>query len=266
MQLRHKVVLITGASEGIGAACARECRQHGAALSLTARSLDKLHGVAGDGDLVNAGDITSPDTRRHVIEATIERFGRIDILVNNAGAGLYRPAWLASDAEARALFELNFFAPLDMVRQAAPHMRRQQSGMVVNISSVAGKVTLPWFTLYSASKYAIGSLSDGLRMELQRDGIHVMTVCPGYVDTGFQSHIMGGSVPVEIARSRRFSITAPECARAIVRGIERDARTVVTPGSAWLLVAAARLLPSLVDAQLEKIYSRHVAAGTRGEA
>lgn len=265
MTIEDKVILITGASEGIGAACARTFRERGAHLSLTARSEDKLREVSAAGELVVAGDITLAETRSRVVQATLERFGRIDILLNNAGAGLYVPAWSATEEQARALFELNLFAPLDLVRLVVPHMRVRRSGTIVNVGSIAGKMTLPWFTLYSVSKYAIGSLTDGLRMELKRDGIHAMTVCPGYVNTKFQSHILGGSVPSQIARSRRFSITVDECARAIAGGVERNARTVVTPRAGWILVALERLFPALVDTQLEKIYFRHAAsrAGAR---
>jgi short-subunit dehydrogenase len=256
MQIENKVVLITGASEGIGAACVAEFRERGAHVSITARSEDKLRAVAGAEALITPGDITSPDTRRRIVEATIQRFGRVDILINNAGAGLYSPAWSAPEDKARALFELNLFAPLAMVQLVAPHMRRQRSGVIVNVGSIAGRMTLPWFTLYSVSKYAIGSLTDGLRMELKRDGVHAITVCPGYVDTRFQSNILGGRVPPGIARSRRFTITAGQCAKAIAQGVERNARTVVTPRSGWLLIALARIFPGVVNAQLEKIYAR----------
>jgi short-subunit dehydrogenase len=264
MQIQNKVVLITGASEGIGAACARAFRDRGAVLSMTARSEDKMLSIAGSDDLVTAGDITLAETRERVVARTIDRFGRIDILVNNAGAGLYQPSWSTSDEQARALFDLNFFAPLGMIRSVVPHMRTQKAGTVVNVGSIAGKMTLPWFTLYSATKYAIGSLTDGLRMELRRDGIHAMTVCPGYVNTAFQAHTLAGSPPQSIARSKRFSITAEGCARDILRGVERNARTVVTPRIGWLLVAAARTLPAMVDSQLEKIYVRSVASEASG--
>ena len=260
MQIQNKVVLITGASEGIGAACARVFRERGAQLCLTARSEAKLNRVAGPADLVVTGDITAPADRERIVAAALQRFGKVDVLINNAGAGLYVPSWAASCEQARALFDLNFFAPLAMTRLLLPRMREQRSGMIVNIGSIAGKMTLPWFTLYSASKYALGSYTDGLRMELKRDGIHAMTVCPGYVDTRFQANILGGSVPEQIARSKRFAITAAQCARDILRGVERNARTVVTPRTGWFLIAAARLLPSLVDAQLEKIYARHAAS------
>jgi short-subunit dehydrogenase len=264
MQLHGKVVLITGASEGIGAACAKALRERGARLSLNARSEDKLRSVAGPDDLVAPGDLTLPETPARVAAATLERFGRIDVLINNAGVGLYTASWLAPEPQVRAMFDLNLFAPLAMIRTVVPHMRERRSGTIVNVSSIAGKMTLPWLTLYSASKYALGSLTDGLRMELKRDGIRTMTVCPGYVDTQFQAHILGGRVPAELRRSRRFAITSAECARAIVGGLERDARTVMAPRSGWLIVAAARLLPALVDSQLAKIYARNAVSPAPG--
>jgi short-subunit dehydrogenase len=254
MRIDGKVVLITGASEGIGAACAREFRKRGARLSLTARSEDKLKETGGADAAVTAGDITDPELRRRVVERTMERFGAIDILVNNAGIGLYAPAWKAPRDEAHAMFELNFFAPLAMIQLVVPHMRERGVGMVVNIGSIAGKVTLPWFTLYSATKFALGALTEGLRMELAADGIRTMIVCPGYVKTGFQSHALVGQPPDRLLKGKKFAITPEQCAEAVARGVERDARTVVTPASGWALVVAQRLFPSLVEAQMKKIY------------
>jgi short-subunit dehydrogenase len=104
--------------------------------------------------------------------------------------------------------------------------------------------------MYSASKYAVGALTEGLRMELRRDGIHAMLVCPGYVKTGFQEHVRGGRVPADVLRSRRYAVTAGECAVAIRRGVERHARTVMTPRAGWILVALGRLFPSIVQARM----------------
>ena len=203
--------------------------------------------------LVTAGDVTLPEARQAAVERTLDRFGAVDILINNAGMGLYAPAWDTPLEDARRLFELNFFAPLALTQLVAPHMRERRSGVIVNVSSVAGKVTLPWLTLYSASKYALCSLTDGLRMELKKDGIHTIGVCPGYVKTGFQDHALGGDPPAKIARSKQFAITPEQCAEAIARGVERGARTVMAPKTGWLLVLAERLFPSLVDAQLAAI-------------
>ena len=250
MRIEGKVVLITGASQGIGAACAAVFGKRGARLSVVARSEEKLRTAGGAGALVTAGDLTVPEIRQAAVAATLDRFGSIDILINNAGMGLYDPAWSAPLADARSLFELNFFVPLALTQLVAPHMRARSSGVIVNVSSVAGRVTLPWLTLYSASKYALCSLTDGLRMELKKDGIHTMTVCPGYVKTAFQDHALGGDPPRGIARRKQFAITPEQCAESIARGVERGARTVMAPRSNWLFVLAERLFPALVDAQL----------------
>jgi short-subunit dehydrogenase len=250
--------LITGASEGIGAACAEAFRGRGARLALTARNEQKLKQAAGSEGLACAADLLQPGACRQVVEATVQRYGRIDVLVNNAGVGLYAPACDAPLTQARALFDLNFFALLDMTQQAIPVMRRQRSGTIVNISSIAGMMTLPWFTLYSASKHAVCALTDGLRMELRPDGIHAMTVCPGYVSTAFQSHVLAGSPPVALQRRRPLGITATQCAMAVVRGVERDSRTVVTPSIGWLAITASRLFPALVQRRLERMYHERI--------
>ncbi len=255
MQIDGKVIVITGASEGIGAACAREFRKRGARISVTARSAEKLKEIAGEEMLVTAGDITKNEVRRHVVEATLEKFGAIDVLINNAGIGLYAPSWQTPLDDARAMFELNVFAPLAMIQLVAQQMRERRSGMIVNIGSIAGRVTLPWFTLYSASKFALGSITEGLRMELRRDGIRTMTVCPGYVSTGFQAHALVGRPPERLLKGKKFAITAEQCARAVARGVERDARTVVTPAIGWGLIAAQRLFPALVESQMVKIHA-----------
>ncbi len=256
MEIRGKVVLITGASEGIGAACAQVFGARGAMLSVTARREDKLREVAGADGLVTAGDLTDPAVRRRAVEETVRRFGRLDILINNAGAGLYGATADAPMEQVRRLYELNLFAPLGMIQQAVPVMRGRREGVIVNVASIAAKVTLPWLTLYSASKYALHSMTDGLRMELRRDGIHTITVCPGYVSTAFQQNVLGGSVPESVREGKWFRITAGECAEAIARGVERESRTVVVPRAGWAFVIAGRLFPSLVDARLERILFR----------
>jgi len=251
MRLEGKIALITGASEGIGAACAAELSRCGVRLAVAARSEEGLR-KAAPGALIMPGDVTSAETRRAVVERTLERFGAIDILINNAGVGCYIPSWREPLEEARRLMELNYFALLGMTQLVVPHMRERGSGVVVNVGSIGGKVTLPWSTLYSATKYAVTALTEGLRVELWRDGVRTMLVCPGYVRTGFQAS-SSGTVPEGVARARRFAISAEECAAAIRRGLERDARTVVTPRLGWVLVVLSGLFPSLVDARMARL-------------
>ncbi|MBZ5595257.1 MAG: SDR family NAD(P)-dependent oxidoreductase [Acidobacteriia bacterium] len=260
MQIRNSVVLITGASQGIGAACSRVFDERGARLSIVARDAQKLASVGGPNALRTAGDITRDEVRRNVVARTIERFGGIDILINNAGMGLYSAAWNAPMEDARTLFELNLFAPLALTQLVVAGMRERQRGAIVNISSIAGKMTLPWFTLYSVSKFALGSLTDGLRMELKPYGIHAMTVWPGYVKTDFQAHALGTRPPDAVRKGKRFAVTAGACAEAIARGLERDARNVVVPRIGWVLVALTRLLPALVESRLAAINQTRASA------
>ncbi len=250
-----KVVLLTGASEGIGLACAKGLLARGAMVAGVARNEAKLRAVAGL--LAIPGDLTEPGFAALAVQKTIARFGRVDILINNAGVGLYAPSWQASLDDTRQMFELNLIAPLALIKAVVPPMRAQRDGLIVNIGSIAGKMTLPWLTLYSASKYALGSFTGGLRIELAGTGVRTMLVCPSYVDTDFQSHVLGGQPPPHIFRVRGMAIAPGQCAEDIIKGIERNKRTVVSPKLGWALVAAARLFPRLVDAQLRRVNESH---------
>ena len=254
MRIEGKVVLITGASGGIGEACARVFTRRGARLSLLARTRDKLERVGGPDAVITAGDVTLQEVQRQAVDATIQRFGAIDILINNAGVGLNAPSWRADPECLRAMMELNFLAPVRLTQLVVPYMIQRRQGVVVNVGSIAGKVTLPWMTLYSASKFAVGSWTDGLRMELKSLGIHAMTVCPGYVITDFHTNLLQGRVAGPIQRARMFTITAEQCAEAIARGVEAEKRTVVTPRVGWVFVALTRLLPWLMDWQFQRLY------------
>jgi short-subunit dehydrogenase len=247
--LAGKVVIITGASAGIGARLATLLARRGARLALAARNQARLRAVGGPAALVVPGDLTNPSVREKLIAETLERWGQIDVLINNAGRGSYYSAATTPIHEARDLFELNFFAPLALAQLAAPHLRRSR-GTLANVSSIAGQISLPWLPVYSASKFALASITSSLRIELGRDGVHVMGVFPGYVNTDFQAHA-AGPVPASVLRGKRFSISADQCAVAILRGIERRRHTVVTPRSGWLLVWANRLFPRLVEMSLQ---------------
>ena len=242
---------------GIGAACARAFARRGARLILTARSagaLDEVRRSVEPAEVqVLPADLSRPQEAAALAEQALACWGRIDVLINNAGVGVYLPCWKLEPAQARAMIEVNFFAPLELMRRLIPAMRRQGSGTIVNVSSIAGQVALPWLTLYSASKAALNALSDGVRMELRGSGVRVVSVCPGYVQTGFPEHVLAGEMPPAVARRRRFTITPEECAQAIVRGVERAKRTVVTPRVGWALVWFARLFPQTADGILARM-------------
>ena len=244
---------------GIGEACVHAFARRGARLILTARSTDSLERVAravapAEAATLSA-DLSRPEQGAALAGRALACYGRLDVLVNNAGVGLYVPLWRADPEHVRHMMEVNFFAPVELTRALLPQMRRQGGGVIVNVSSIAGKVPLPWLTLYSASKAALNYLSDGLRMELRGSGIRVVSVCPSYVSTAFPQHALGGEIPGAVANRKRFTITAEQCAQAIVDGVEKEKRTVVTPRTGWLLIAISRLLPWPVHAALSRMRS-----------
>jgi short-subunit dehydrogenase len=249
--LKGKVIIITGASEGIGARLAARLRARGANLCLTARTEGRLSAVAATADLVVPGDVTVDSVRSAIVERTVNRWGKIDALINNAGRGSYYSASTTPLEEARAVFELNFFAPLALSQLALPWLRKTR-GTLVNVSSIAGEISLPWLPVYSASKFALAGMTAAQRTEFRRDGVNVMGVFPGYVKTDFQAHAPGPRPPDRVAQGKRFAVSAEECAEAIVHGMIHRKRTVVTPRAGWLLVWANRLFPSFVESQLER--------------
>jgi short-subunit dehydrogenase len=249
--LKGKVIIVTGASEGIGARLAALLRARGANLCLTARTEGRLSAVAATGDLVVPGDVTADSVRSAIVERTVSRWGKIDALINNAGRGSYHSASTTPLEEARAVFELNFFAPLALSQLALPWLR-QTRGTLVNVSSIAGEISLPWLPVYSASKFALAGMTAAQRTEFRRDGVNVMGVFPGYVNTDFQAHAPGPRPPDRVAQGKRFAVSAEQCAEAIVHGMIHRKRTVVTPRAGWLLVWANRLFPSLVESRLER--------------
>lgn len=245
---RDKTVLITGASSGIGEALARALAAEGARLILTARSKDKLEALRGELAPADVTAIPADLCELSAIEKLCDEarrlFPALDILINNAGAALNAPSDDCPPELAQRVFALNFFAPVELVRQLSPFI--PEGGAVVNISSLAGKVPLPGVSLYCASKYALNAYSDGLRMELRRRGIHVLSVCPAYVDTAFTEHALGAESSPGTGGPRPFMITPEQCARATLEGLRRGKRTVVTPSVGWALIAFTRMLPGVV--------------------
>jgi short-subunit dehydrogenase len=244
LRIEGSNIFLTGASSGIGAALAKECVQRGGRVAAVSR-----RATAGVAVSIEA-DLSVPGERERAVREALTALGRIDILVNNAGVGVYAPSWHMKTDDLRHMFEVNFFAAVDLTQRLAPAMVERGSGLVVNVASIASKVPLPWFTLYSASKAALEAFTRGLRMELQGTGTGAMLVCPGYVKTNFQAAVLGGRPPAKLAGGKRFASTAEAVARAVAEGIEGDRRTVLTPAVGWGLVAAAGLAPGWVDGRL----------------
>jgi uncharacterized protein len=242
-----KNVLITGGSAGIGASLAALLAARGARIAVVSRSAPPLATAVH-----LPADLSDSAQRANLISQAESTLGPLDILIHNAGLGLYCNSWKTNPAEVRHMFEVNLFTAIDLARAAVPGMVTRRQGLIVNVSSIAGIMPLPWFSLYSATKAALNSFTEGLRMELHGSGVRTMLVCPGYVKTGFQDNVLGGRPPKKIRETKQFAITPDQCAADIVKGIERDARTVVTPKSGWALITANKLVPAAVHRQLAR--------------
>ena len=242
----EKVVLITGASEGIGASCAKLIGQRGARLSLTALPSDDFKHEDSDSRIVTPGDITSAATRNEVVERTINRFGRIDVLINNAGVGQYGYPTEVDTEISKRIFDVNVFSALALTQLVVPHMRARKAGTIVNIGSVGGKVSLPWAVMYCATKWALHCVDDSLHRELQGSGIRVMKVCPGIVDTKFRDHVLAGTAPGKVEDIRRV-VSPDQVASAIMKGVERQKRTVFIPKIGFLFTSLDFFAPGVMD-------------------
>ena len=177
----HQVVFITGCSSGIGRALCWAFHQKGCKVIATARSLDSLQELEAAGMTTLALDVTDTAAIAQAVDTAIATHQRIDILVNNAGYGQFGPLVDLSLEKLQAQFQTNTFAAISLIQQIAPMMKRQQSGLIVNIGSVSGIVTTPFAGAYCASKAALHSLSEALRLELSPFGITVVIVQPGAI-------------------------------------------------------------------------------------
>jgi NAD(P)-dependent dehydrogenase (short-subunit alcohol dehydrogenase family) len=180
-----RIWFITGASSGFGRALAEAALERGDAVVAAARSTDSLADLSPEDRVFTVPlDVTDAGQREAAVTKALEEFGRIDVLVNNAGRTQVGAIEETTDEELRALFDLHFFAPAALTRSVLPHMRRQGSGAIVQMSSVGGQVTAPGFGAYCATKFALEGLTQTLRDEVAGFGIHALIVEPGAFRTG----------------------------------------------------------------------------------
>jgi short-subunit dehydrogenase len=198
--LDGKVAIITGASSGIGAALAVQLSREGAAVILAARRKERIEKLAGEisGGGFTALPVQADVTRRPdaemLLRTAIERYGRLDILVNNAGRGHFASVEETTDEMIRSMFELNVYSLWYTTRPALVQMKKQGSGHIINIASLAGKLGYPFNSAYVAAKHACVGFTHALRMELLETGIHATVVCPAGVLTEWAGATEGGSM------------------------------------------------------------------------
>lgn len=253
---RGRVALVTGASSGIGAATARVFADAGLRVALCARRKDRLEQLAADltgrgaEATVHAVDVTDALAVRAMMEEVTARWGRLDVLVNNAGRGFSATLEQTTAEELRALMELNVVAALGATQAALPIMRRQGSGHIINISSIVGRRAVPYRAAYSATKFALGALSEALRVELTGTGIAVTLVYPiRTTETEFHE------AEVQKVRWRPLGPvqSAERVARAILSCVRRPRPEVYPYWPLRILAVMSVLAPGLVDRGMRRV-------------
>jgi short-subunit dehydrogenase len=247
--LNDAVVVITGASSGIGRALAVAFAQRGARLVLNARRAELLEALrkeiapyASQVHLV-PGDLTDPAVQQTLVSETLARFGKISILVNNAGLVLTGPLELNDPTRIDALLDLNLKALIQLTRLAIPHITTRGRGIVVNIASVAGRAPAPGYAVYAASKYGVMGFTDALRMELFGTGVQVVGVALGYVRTDMN--------PPEMIRHMKDvglnTMEAEEAADQIIHGLlVGKNELLIADIPTQLVVQIGRYIPGLL--------------------
>ena len=255
--LTNRRAVVTGASSGIGRALAVELARHGADLVLLARRESRLAEVAqqiaqlGRRAICIAGDVTDATVRQRALAATRDQLGGLDILVNNAGVAAHGRFADANPGRVRPIMEVNFFAPVEFIREAIPLLREGVQPIIVNVGSILGRRGSPHKSEYSASKFAIHGFSEAVRPELARLGIDVLVVAVGPTQTEHFEALLEGSPKLPWGDPPRRP--ANDVARSIVRGIELGRHEIVTGWRGRTLLLLNRIAPRLVD----RIMSRY---------
>ncbi|MFC7166586.1 SDR family oxidoreductase [Halospeciosus flavus] len=187
--MTDRTVLITGCSSGIGRATAHAFLDEEWTVYATARDTDDVEDLADAGAVTESLDVTKPARCRTVVDDLVDEEGRLDCLVNNAGYGQFGTVEDVPTRKLNRQFDVNVYGPHRLIRAALPHMREQEEGTIVNLSSVAGRVSFPGMGTYSASKFALEAMSDALRNEVDQHGIDVALVEPGPVETKFSKRV-----------------------------------------------------------------------------
>ncbi len=263
------VVIVTGASGGIGEATARYFAARGWAVVLAARSADKLARIAsaidaaGGTALAVPVDVTVPEARARLVDSTIGTFGRIDALVNNAGLGMSGTIATMSLDDLDYVFRVNVLAPIALMQAVVPQMRLQGGGVVVNVSSISEAIPVPYMGGYGASKAALGYMNNAAAVELHRDRIAVVKVLPGLTTSDFDSNLLesGTGLSLEQLLAKADFVRAmpsERVAAAIWDAVRTRKHRRILTLTDRLFVFFARHTPGLIHALLQVAAERYV--------
>lgn len=252
MELEGQIVVVTGGSMGIGEAIAKAFADKGASLVLLSRDTARSEAARariGHPDRVIAlsCDVRHSEDIDRALALTLHHFKRVDVWVNNAGHGLLDSVAQVDMAACHEMFEANFFGTLSAMQAVIPVMQQQGGGTIINISSVAGHIPIPFHAAYSATKFAMNAIGKAARVELKGSGIHVMTVCPGYVRTAFGENAVRGGQVKKIRPESVRGISPERVARATLQGYVKKKREVIVPWTMHIPVKLYQLFPALVE-------------------
>jgi short-subunit dehydrogenase len=250
MELAGKIVVATGASMGIGEAIAKIFADRGSSVVMLSRDAGRVEaarGRVGHGErtLAMACDVRHREDVDRAIGLTLHHFQRIDVWINNAGHGLLDSVAQMEMAACREMFDTNFFAAVAAMQAVIPVMRQRGGGTIINISSVAGHIPVPFHAAYSATKFAMNAIGKASGVELRKEGIHVLTVCPGRVHTPFSENAVRGNEVKRVGSTR--GISAERVAQATLRGYLKQKREVIVPWTMHIPVKIYQLFPGLVE-------------------
>lgn len=254
-----QVILITGASSGIGMAVAKAFAKEGGSLMLAARRLDRLSELAATCQALGVPcEIMGTDVQDYpqvlrLIEKTIQKYGRIDVLVNNAGLGIFAPFHLQSWENVNRTLRTNLEGALAMCHAVIPHMIKRRSGVIVNVSSVVGKRAVPTLAAYCASKFGLWGFSQALRLELHPQGIHVCHFCPTATATEFQA-VAG----IDQTRRSPIGMDSPDrVALALVEAVVKRKREYIISLMERVLIKFHLMAPMFTDRLLNVVRQDH---------
>ena len=247
-----KVVVVTGASMGIGAAIGEIFAERGAFVVMLSRDAGRAEAARArighmERTLALSCDVRNREEIDRVLSLTLHHFHRVDVWVNNAGHGLLDSVAQLDMAACRETFDTNFFGTVESMLAVIPVMKQQRTGTIINVSSVAGHIPLPFHAVYSATKFAMNAFGKAARVELKDSGIHVMTVCPGYVRTDFGANAVRGQEVKTVRPTTVRGISPQRVARELLRGYLKQKREVIVPWTMHPVVKLYQLFPGFVE-------------------
>ncbi len=262
----NRIVLITGCSTGIGRALAEAFNKKGDTVIATARRPESMQALKDLGCETEQLDVTDADSIGQLVETIKNRHGKIDILINNAGISTMGPMAEIPADKLRQQFETNVIAPTVMVQQCLPMLRQAEKGMIINIGSISGVLTTPFAGAYCASKAAIHSISEAMRLELAPFGIRVVTVQPGGIQSSFGENASADvaewldenslyatirdGIMARAGASQENATPAKEFAQILVQSVDKDSSTI------WNIGKGSRLYPLIARWMPEKRISK----------